>query len=221
MSTNTPILTYLIIVLTGIFTYQGFRNTGLFYRYLFEPVAVLKRREYERLITSGFLHADWMHFAFNMFSLYSFGQYLETSYGLQSLLIIYVASIVGGNLLALAIHRKDMYRALGASGGVCGVIFASVFLLPGGSIFIFPLPIPIPSWLFAILFLGISIYGIRTRRGNIGHDAHLGGALVGLAVTFLLWPHLVLHQWPLAVVILAVSALFFLLLFKGWPSKRT
>ena len=120
--------------------------------------------------------------------------------------LIYAVSILGGNILSLLVYRNTHYRALGASGGVCGIIYASVFLLPGGSIYILPIPFPIPSWTYAILFLLISIYGMRSGRGNIGHVAHLGGALIGLLATFILFPRAVLAQPWLLLLIVAISA---------------
>ena len=150
---------------------------------MFDNQVISQRKEYFRLISSGFLHADWMHFAFNMFSLYSFGNHIEKYYTATNLLLIYFASIVGGNVLSLILYRNTLYRAIGASGGVCGVIYASIFMIPGGSIMILPIPFPIPSWVYAILFLLISFYGMRSARDNVGHVAHIGGALIAF------WSH--------------------------------
>ena len=206
MQDQTALFTFIIILVSGILTFQGFRNPVLFTRLMFDNRSIQRNKEYYRLVSSGFLHADWMHFAFNMFSLYSFGQYIERFHSSTTLLVIYFSSIVGGNILSLVIYRNTVYRAIGASGGVCGVIYASIFLLPGGSIFIIPIPIPIPSWVYAILFLLISFYGMRSAKGNIGHVAHIGGALVGLAVTFLLFPRAVLAQPALLGLIAVISA---------------
>ena len=202
----TAFITITIIIATGVMTFQGFKNQGLFLRYMFDNEAIARNKQYERLLSSGLLHADWMHFGFNMFSLYSFGRYLELVYSPFILLLIYVSSILGGNLLSLGIYRNTPYRAIGASGGVCGVIYASIFLLPGGGIYIFPIPIAIPSWIYAILFLLISAYGMRSAKSNIGHVAHLGGALVGLAVTFLMYPQRVMAQPALLGLVILISA---------------
>ena len=218
MQEHSALITFIIIIGTGILTFQGFNNPGLFQRLLFDNQAILKQKEYFRLVSSGFLHADWMHFAFNMFSLYSFGQYIERFYTATYLLVIYFASIIGGNLVSLAIYRKQTYRAIGASGGVCGVIYASIFLIPGGSIYILPIPFPIPSWIYAILFLLISFYGMKSAKSNIGHVAHLGGALVGLTVTLALFPKAVLAQPQLLLLILAISAVIFATTFLKKPA---
>ena len=184
-------------------------------RHLFSPEAILARKQYRRLVTSAFLHADWMHFGLNAFSLYLFGRHVELVCGVHILAAIFFASVLGGNLLALWLHRHHEYRALGASGGVCGVIFASIFLLPGGSVRLILLPIPIPAHVYAILFLLASVYGVRSARDNIGHDAHLGGAIVGLLVTTALRPSIV-REAPLTyALVMAVSAAAFLMVLRN------
>ena len=201
----TALVTLIIIIATGVMTYQGFQKPSLFGRFMFDNEAILRNKEYDRLLTSGLLHADWFHFGFNMFSLYSFGRMLELLYSSVVLLSIYVVAILGGNLLSMLIYKNTPYRAIGASGGVCGVIYASIFLLPGTSIMIFPIPIGIPSWVYAILFLVISAYGMRSTKNNIGHVAHLGGAITGLVVTFLLYPRSVMAQPELLGLVILIS----------------
>lgn len=187
---NTPV-NLLIIVVTVVSSLVGFRNLSYLQRNLLDVQRVLRRGEWPRVATSALLHADLSHLFFNMFSLWSFGGAVEACCGWWFLLAVYVAAVVGGSLLAILLHRQEQYRALGASGGVCGVIYAAIFLVPGTSVVVFPLPIPIPAWLFAILFVVVSFAVMRTRIGNIGHDAHLGGALVGLLVATALRPSLV------------------------------
>lgn len=216
MQPPNEVVTISIIIVTGIITYLGFKNPKLFKNLMFDNQVILQSKEYFRLVSSGFLHGDWMHFAFNMFSLYSFGKYIEQIYTATNLLLIYFASVIGGNVLSLILYRNTLYRAIGASGGVCGVIYASIFLLPGGSIRILPVPVPIPSWVYAILFLLISFYGIRSARDNIGHVAHLGGALIGLLVTFLLFPQAVLALPELVGLIVLISAAIL-----GWEFHKT
>ncbi len=193
-----------VIAVTLVVTFLAFQDPELREHLLFDTGPILHRGEVHRLLSSGFIHADWGHFAFNMFSLFSFGGAIERVAGAGIFLLIYFASMVGGSLVSLALHRRERYRALGASGGVSGVIFSSIFLFPGGSVQIFPFPVPIPSWLYAILFVAISLYGIRTRAGNVGHDAHLGGALVGLGVTTALFPEVVAASPLLFAGVLAV-----------------
>jgi membrane associated rhomboid family serine protease len=213
------IFTALVVIGTGLVSILGFRDRRVVERFLFDTAAVLGRRQYYRLFTAGLLHADWPHLLFNLFSLYSFARSIELFFGAPAFLIIYVAAILGGNLLALALHRHHAYRALGASGGVCGVIFASIFLLPGGSVLVFPLPVAIPSWLYAILFIGGTYAGMRRGIGNIGHDAHLGGAIIGLLVTTALHPEIVPQSPWLYLAVLGLSGLLLLYTIK-WPPHR-
>src|SRR5262249_11658832 len=153
----------------------------------------------------GFLHADWRHLGLNMISLYFFGPALEVLFGADQFLAIYLGSIIGGNLLSLYVHRHHEYRAYGASGGVCGVIFAHILLWPGGSIGFFMLPVAIPGWLYAILFMAGSFYAMKAGRDNIGHDSHLGGAIVGLLITAALQPWAVRQNWQIFLLILGAA----------------
>ena len=197
--------TIALIAVTVLFSAGGFTSPPFTEKYLFEPEMIIRYRQYYRLITSGFLHANWAHLGINMFSFYSFGGYIESVIGTPTLIIIYFSSILGGNLLSLLLHRNHAYRALGASGGVCGVVFASIFLIPGTSVYMFPVPVPVPSSIFAIVFIAISFFGIRSRRGNIGHDAHLGGAIIGLVVTTLLHPRIVAESFILWIAVMGIS----------------
>jgi hypothetical protein len=140
-----------------------------------------------------------------MLSLYFFGRNIEVACGLSSFLLIYFGSIIGGGLLSLWLHRHHDYRALGASGGVFGVIYASIFLFPGMSIYLFFIPIGIPSWAYAIIYLLVSFYGLKAQRDNIGHDAHLGGAICGLLITLGLYPQIIRQSLALFLVVLALS----------------
>jgi membrane associated rhomboid family serine protease len=214
MNEPTAICTIAILVVTAAVSLAGFRDPSFQERLIFNPTAILRDKEYFRVITSGFLHADWVHFFFNAFSLYSFGRYIELFFGVRTLLLIYFGSILGGSLLSLYLHRHHDYRALGASGGVCGVIFASIFLVPGGGIFVFPLPFAIPSWLYAILFLLASFFGIRHQVGNVGHDAHLGGAVIGLVIATALFPDIVTRSPVLYAAVMTLALGLFFLLWK-------
>ena len=197
--------TIALIAATVLFSAVGFGSPPFTEKYLFAPEMIIRHRQYHRLITSGFLHANWAHLGINMFSFYSFGGYIESAIGTPTLIMVYFSSILGGNLLSLLLHRNRAYRALGASGGVCGVVFASIFLIPGTSVYMFPVPVPVPSPIFAVLFIAISFFGIRSRRGNIGHDAHLGGAIIGLVVTTLLYPRIVAESFIMWIAVMGIS----------------
>jgi len=199
----------IVVGVTAVLSYLGFQNAALREQCLFSSTGILGRREYYRMVSSGFIHADWPHLLFNMFSLYSFGRWIEQLFGLHVFLLIYFGSMIGGSLLALFLHRHEDYRAVGASGGVCGVIFAVTFLLPGSSIYVFLIPVPIPAWLYAIVFIVVSARGIHSQVGSIGHEAHLGGAFSGLLVTTILQPGII-HQNPLLYGVVMAMVLGFL-----------
>ncbi|NTV67213.1 MAG: rhomboid family intramembrane serine protease [Chlorobaculum sp.] len=216
MEMNEPLAlcNLVIVALTAYVTYQGFEQVTFRDKLIFEPVRILRGKQYYRIVSSGFIHADWNHFLFNMFSLYSFGSSIEIFLGVQTFLFIYFAGIIGGNLLSLYLHRNHNYRALGASGGVCGVIFASIFLYPGGKINIFFIPIGIPASVYAILFLIFSFIGMRAQLGNVGHDAHLGGALIGLLTATILHPYILRLSPVLYLSVILITGALFLYAYK-------
>ncbi len=213
-------MTVLIVVLTALCSWWGFSRPALVDRYLFDRERIVRDGQWYRAVTSAFFHADWGHLGFNLISFYSFAQGIERIYGGGILLIIYFASILGGSALSFWLHHGENYRALGASGGVCGVIYASIFLLPGSSVYMFFVPFPIPASIYAVLFLIISIWGIKSRFGNIGHDAHLGGALVGLLVTTLIYPQIIAAQPILYATILVISIALMVWLLKHRNIRR-
>ncbi len=211
-----PPITIIVLLVTSVMTFVAFRRRELWERWMFKPREILQGKQFDRMLTSGFIHGDWMHFAFNAYSFYSFGRFIEVIYGWPTLLLIHLISILGGSVLSLILHRHEEYSALGASGGVCGVIFASIFLLPGGSVnhmFI----IPIPNYIYAILFLLGSYYGHRKGIGNVGHDAHLGGAIIGLLTVTALYPQMIAAAPVMFAVVLVLSlAILSLLIFDPW-----
>lgn len=204
----------LLSVIIFLVSLRGFTDDFFTEKYLFDTSRIGGGKGYYRFFTSGFLHGDYWHLAFNLFSFYSFASVLEEYRMMIPMVVIFFASVIGGNLLAFLIHRRYEYRALGASGGVSGIIFAYVFLFPGSAVTLFMLPIPIPAFLYALLFMAISIWGIRTQKDNIGHDAHLGGAFTGVLVTTLFRPSIVGESPVLYSVVLGLCLLFFIYLYK-------
>jgi membrane associated rhomboid family serine protease len=214
MRVGFPIATIAIIGFTVYWSYRGFTRPGFRERYIFSPIRILWDQQYYRLLSCGFLHLNWLHLLFNMLSLYSVGFAIELVFGLHMFLIIYLGSIVGGSLLSLYLHRNHhSYRALGASGGVCGIIFAFIFLFPGARMGFFF--IPLPGWLYAILFILVSFFGLRGQLGNIGHDAHLGGAIIGLLITTILRPVIVIQSPILYAVVIGLSTVLFVHLYRN------
>jgi len=189
---NLPIL---IILITAVTSFIAFNNHRFFERGKFNVGAILQEKQFDRLIISGFLHADLLHLFFNMFTLYFFSDIIIYYLGKVDYLIIYIGAILAGNLVSLWMYRRNYYySAIGASGGVSGILFASIALNPFSQIIIFPIPIPIQGWIFGILYLAFSVYGMKSQLGNIGHAAHLGGAAFGLILTIILTPSVLEHN---------------------------
>ena len=195
-----PIL--ILIGLTVVISAYAWSKSELMDSWIMQPYRMARSGgEWYRLLTSGFLHADWTHLFFNMFAFYSFGpvvlRTLVEGYGeglgTGLFLLLYLGGIILSDLPTYFQHRDDPgYRSLGASGGVSSVLFASILLFPvnnnGGGIIIFPIPIPIQPFLFGILYLAYSYYMARRRGDNINHDAHFYGALYGVVLLLALMP---------------------------------
>ncbi len=212
-----PVFTLSVIIITVISSLAGFSNEQVFKRGLFSVKSVTREKEYYRLITSQLLHVNYIHLAFNMFSFYSFAETLELLFGMKLTAAVYLCSALGGDILALAIRRKQShYTAVGASGAVSGIIFLSVFLLPDIKIFLFLFPAPLPSWLFAILFMAVSLYGMGKGTSHIGHEAHLGGALTGIVWAVLYNPDII-HDRTLLLFSLTVPVIILIILFIKKP----
>ncbi|SHF42392.1 rhomboid family intramembrane serine protease [Dysgonomonas macrotermitis] len=178
-----------LIAITCIVSIIGFNDRRFFSRYLFSTYGIQEMKQVDRLLTSAFLHGDFMHLFFNMLALYFFSDIIIHQFNNVTYLIIYFAAVLGGNLLTLWMFRRDStYTAVGASGGVSGIIFAAIAIYPQMTMMIMPIPIPIPGWLFGIGYLAYSVYGMRSSLGNIGHAAHLGGAAIGLIIAIILYP---------------------------------
>ncbi|PTM02786.1 MAG: rhomboid family intramembrane serine protease [Bacteroidetes bacterium] len=209
------IATLSLLIANGIVTYKGLHDFTFFDNFSFNVDQILVNKDSKRLVASGFLHADWTRFAFNMITLYLFSRGLESSMGIPSFLILYFTSLIGGNLFALYIHRNHPdYTAIGASGAVSGLVFASIGLFPGMEIGFILLPIYIPAWLYGIAYVLYSIYGIKSQRDNIGHEAHLGGGIVGLLVAIMLNPSILTTNSLALSLILFPSLTFLFLVIK-------
>jgi len=207
------ILGLLILAVTFFASYQGFKNPEYFERYVFRVSDIRYGRQYYRLITSGFLHTGWWHLLLNALTFYYFSSSVEYQVGYSSFLLIYFASLVGGNLFSLFLHRDEAsYSAVGASGAISGLVFASIVLYPGMSVGL--LGIFMPGWLYGLLYVVVSAVGITARRDNIGHDAHLAGGLVGLVTVVAMQPELLRTNYVAIAAILVPALGFFYLLFK-------
>lgn len=200
----------IVIVLNVILSFRGFENRQFFNRYQFLSGAVVQK-DWIRFISSGFLHVDFYHLLFNMLSLYFFAGDVIRYFGRFEFLFIYLASIVGGNAIAYYFHKNEPhYAAVGASGGVMGVLYAYILLYPFSKMYLFFIPIGIPAILVGVAYLAYSIFGMKNQWGNIGHAAHLGGAITGLLISLLYEPGLLESRTYIVVVLCIPLVLLYL-----------
>lgn len=206
-------VTIAIIAANVIVSLKGFDDRLFFEKYKFN-VGNIRRGEQIRMFSSGFLHVDATHLLFNMVTLYFFATHVIQPLGVVNFIIIYLVSLIFGNLLSLYFHKDEYwYSAVGASGAVTGVLYAAILLRPEMSLYMFFIPIPIPGYVFGIGYLLYSIYGMKNRIGNIGHDAHFGGAVGGYAVTLIMMPSL--FKTDLGhIALLAVPIIILYILYK-------
>jgi|SRR5690606_5518175 len=210
---NLDIATIIIIAANVIISMKGFNDFSFFEKYKFN-IAGIRRGEQIRMFSSAFLHADFSHLLFNMLTLYFFAPVVIMSVGVTYFVIIYVASLLIGNLLSFYFHKDEYhYSAIGASGAVMGVLYSAILFFPDMGLYLFFIPIPIPAWLFGMAYLLYSIYGMKKRLGNIGHDAHIGGAIGGYLLTLVFAPSLfVTSLW--IVVLLAIPLIILFIMHK-------
>ena len=191
----------IIIIANVLFSLKGFNDGAFFNKYKFQ-VGAIKAGDKLRMLTSGFLHADWMHLGFNMYALYIFGDVVVKTLGNVYFFIIYYGSLIAGSLYSFYRHkRNDFYSAIGASGAVSGIVFSSILLYPDMKLMMFPIPLEMPAYIFGIGYLLYSIYGMKTQLGNVGHAAHLGGAIGGYVLTILFFPSVINNNLIMSVVI--------------------
>lgn len=186
--------TWLIIAATCAVSFMAFRRPKLGHDLVLWPPAITGKQQYWRLLTSGFLHADMQHLLFNMLTLFFFGRLMEQFFayylGAGGYVLFYLGGIVVANVPSYLRHRNDVnYASLGASGAVSAVLFAFILLKPWALIFVFFLPLP--AIVYAVLYVGYSIYMDRRGGDHINHSAHLWGALYGIVFTVATQPQVV------------------------------
>jgi membrane associated rhomboid family serine protease len=196
-------VTAAIIGITAVTSILAFANRDLFDRMKFNPYAAKHSRQYWRFFSYGLLHADWIHLLINMMVLWSFGEVVELSYKIvfdvrASLmyLLLYIGGIMLSVLPSFGKHKNNpYYNAVGASGAVSAVVFASILFAPAGKIYMFFIPVGIPAFIFGILYLVYSYIMAKRGRGNIGHDAHFWGAVYGVVFTIIAKPEIAVYFW--------------------------
>jgi len=193
MMSGTP-ATLALLVSTVLVSLVAFSSRGVFDRFALHPYGIARDGTWYQTITSGFLHGDLAHLAFNMITLFFFGPFVESYLGTPAFLVVYFGSMLVGSLVAFFRRREQpQYRAIGASGAISGVLFSFVLMRPLQPIYIFLLPIGIPAAAFAVGYVLVSAFGMRRGVGRIGHEAHLGGAFAGLVLTLALDPAVLPH----------------------------
>ncbi|MFE3847833.1 rhomboid family intramembrane serine protease [Flavobacterium sp. LB3P45] len=201
-----------IIVANVLMSYKGFNDLSFFRKYEFH-VGSIRAGEQIRMFSSGFLHADFPHLIFNMLTLYFFAPVVIEYLGEFSFALIYIGSLIFGSLLTMILHKNDYsYRAVGASGAVTGVLYSAILLQPDMMLGLF-FVIPIPAYLFGILYLMYSIYGMKAKNDNIGHTAHFGGAIGGYMITLIKDPQLFVDH-TLMVILLAIPIVILFVMEK-------
>ncbi|MCW1148535.1 rhomboid family intramembrane serine protease [Flavobacterium lacisediminis] len=200
------IILLILIALNVLISYKAMNDSSFFRKYEFH-IGSIKSGEQIRMLSSGFLHVDFQHLFFNMFTLYFFAPHVINNTNALYFLYIYMGSLIAGNLLTFYFHKNEYsYRAVGASGAVTGVIFSAILLEP--NLYMYGI---IPGYIFGFAYLLFSIYGMKAKRDNIGHVAHFGGAIGGYVFTLIKYPQLITTE-PITVgaLLVPIVVLFFL-----------
>lgn len=206
------LVTILIIAANVLISMKGFKDPAFFEKYIFNIGAIRRGAKYQ-IFTSGFLHVDTTHLLVNMLTLYFFANVVINGLGTIGFLLIYLASLILGNLLSYYFHKEELhYSAVGASGAVMGILYSAILLRPDMMLGLFFI-IPVPAYIFGIGYLLYTIYGMKRRVGNIGHDAHFGGAMGGYLLTLVLAPW-VIQSHLLMVLLLAIPIVILFILQK-------
>ena len=190
---DAPAAALIFAVTIAISVLAMYRMPGLIQGFVMRPYRIARGADLHTVVTSGFVHGDLPHLAFNMITFFFFGFPMERLLGTAGFVTLYLAGLVLSSACSIAKHRNDpAYATLGASGAISAVLFAYVVYSPLSMLVIFPIPVPVPAIIFAIAYVGYSWWAGRRQRGNINHDAHLCGALTGLLFVLVFDPQALL-----------------------------
>jgi membrane associated rhomboid family serine protease len=190
---QTPVAS-IIFIFTLVTSIYAFNDHTVYGKFMLHPYSVYRKSKIYTVITSGMIHADWMHLIFNMMTFFFFAFQLEALIGHWQFAVIYILSMVLGDIPSILKHKDDFwYNSLGASGAISGVLFSYILFFPLSKIYLFFIPIGIPAVLFGVLYLVYCAYASRQSRDNINHDAHFFGAITGIVITILIVPGIIQH----------------------------
>lgn len=179
----------LIFVFTIITSLYAFYDHSIYGKFMLHPYSVSKGHKVWTVVTSGLIHADWMHLFFNMFTFVAFAFTLEQLLGSFKFGLLYFLALILSDLPTIFKHKDHFnYNSLGASGAISAVLFSFILFSPTSKISIMFIPIGIPAWIFGIIYLIYCAYASRNSRDGINHDAHFFGALTGLIFTIIFVP---------------------------------
>ena len=181
MDIQISVALVILVITVGLSLAGLYGSPKIIERNLFRPYYLVRRKQYDTVITSGFVHADLMHLIFNMVTFYFFAFGLERWIGSVKFAFLYLIGLLVSHAGTYHKHKNNpQYASLGASGAISAVLFAAIVYNPEQSLFIIPIPVPIPAPLFALGYLAYSWYASKNPHGRINHDAHFGGAIAGL-----------------------------------------
>lgn len=191
----------LIIIVTVLLSMYAWKNPELQSKWLMNPYQIVQNKQWYRLFTSGFIHANWVHLGFNMFTFFFFGRVVEMYFkyifgdiiGISLFVLMYLSAMAVADITTIRKYKdKIHYNALGASGAVSAMVFASILFDPLANLCLYGI-LCLPGFIFGLLYIIYSYYQGKRMADNINHDAHLWGALYGAVFTIIVWPSIVMH----------------------------
>lgn len=208
-----PLILFLLLI-NVLLSFRAFKDSLLFNRLKFNVKAVQLGEQY-RLLTAGFIHVDGNHLFFNMFTLFIFGGNVVYGLGNMNFILLYLISLILGNLLALYYHRQNpYYTAVGASGAIMGVVYSCILMFPDMKLALIFFPIPMPAYVFGVGYLIYTLFGMRAQNDNIGHTAHFGGALGGILCTLVFDPFVIQKSFTTLILLVFVTLVAGFFFFK-------